>query len=356
MKKTLIFICLAVIILFTQGCTNKDSTDAMAKAGQEQSETPVQQSVQAFGTVKAKQVKGIMLDLPASVEKVHVQEGQRVKNGDVLITLNLKEVEKQLKEKEDSLRIAELELQKHIEDTGGLGVNNESSENEPEILRAGNDLQKIRIEYEKLEKELRNKEIMLQKGAIPQKEIDDLRIVLEQKQKEIENDEIKLKDLRNKHQISQRKDALDIKIKELNISSLKIQLEALKDKINVSGIKGNDIICDISNGVVEKINISAGDSLNSEKQIMSILDLDTLIAQANVPEDFIENIKEGSKATISPLANPDKEYEGIVSRISSIAVLENGETVVPVEIEIIGPDDSLLPNFNINVRISASAS
>ena len=84
---------------------------------------------------------------------------------------------------------------------------------------------------------------------------------------------------------------------------------------------------------------------------MSILDLDTLIVQANVAEDFIKDIKLGSKAIINPLANPDKEYEGSISRISNMAVQENGETVVPVEITLINVDDSLLPNFNINIKI-----
>ncbi|HBT16551.1 MAG TPA: multidrug transporter, partial [Firmicutes bacterium] len=68
-------------------------------------------------------------------------------------------------------------------------------------------------------------------------------------------------------------------------------------------------------------------------------------------EDFIKDIKVGSKAIINPLANPDKEYEGKISRISNIAVQDNGETVVPVEITITEVDDFLLPNFNINIKI-----
>ena len=348
MKKILVSICLAIILLFTAGCQKKDDKNAMAPQ-EEQPQEPVQQTVQAFGVVKTKQIKGIMVDLPASIEKVHVQEGQKVKKGDVLITLSLKEIAEQIKEKEDSLKIAELELQKLLEDIGDK--NNDNIEYEPEILQANNNLEKAKIEYEKLEKDLKNKEAMLEKGAIPRNEYEDFKIVLGQKQKEIENDEIRLEDLKNKLRINNNKNALDIKIREQNITSLKSQLRTLKDKIAQSGIKGNEIICDISNGVIEKINNAAGDRLNAEKQIMSILDLDTLIVQANVAEDFIKEIKVGSKAIINPLANPDKEYEGTISRVSNIAVNENGETVVPVEITITEVDEFLLPNFNINIKI-----
>ena len=91
MKKVLIILLVMLTILFAAGCGKKDDLPALADQEQEQAETPVQQTVQAFGTVKTKQTKGIMVDLPASIEKIHVQEGQRVKKGDVLITLSLKE-------------------------------------------------------------------------------------------------------------------------------------------------------------------------------------------------------------------------------------------------------------------------
>ena len=349
MKKVLLTICLATIILFTVGCEKKEAEKAIAQQEQEQPKAPIQQTVQAFGVVKTKQIKGIMVDLPASIEKVHVQEGQRVGKDDVLITLSLKEIEDQIKEKEYSLEIAELELQKLLEEI--CDKSNENIDDEPEIIEAKYSLRKTQIEYEKLERDLKNKETMLRKGGISQNEFDDSKVILEQKQKEIEYDRIKLEDVKNKRRISNNKDALDIKIREKNIALQKSQLQTLKDKIAESGIKGNKIVCALSNGVIEKINNAAGDRLNAEKQIMSILDLDTLIVQANVAEDFIKDIKVGSKAIINPLANPDKEYEGKISRISNIAVQDNGETVVPVEITITEVDDFLLPNFNINIKI-----
>ena len=193
MKKVLIPFCLMAIILLA-GCAKKDIEDAMAQQEQEQLNAPARQTVQAFGVVKTKQVKGIMPDLPASIEKIHVQEGQKVKKGDILITLSLKEIEEQIKDKENSLKIAGLELQKLLEDVGTR--NNENIDSEPDVIQAKNNLEKNQIEYVKLEKDLKNKEAMLQSGAISQNELDDSWIVLEQKQKEIENEKIRLEDLK----------------------------------------------------------------------------------------------------------------------------------------------------------------
>jgi multidrug resistance efflux pump len=319
------------------------------QSDQDQAEEPMQQTVQAFGIIKTKQIKGIMIDLPAAVEKVHVQEGQKVKKGDTLITLSLKEIQEQIKEKEDSLKIAQLELQKLLED-----VNDEADRNieyNPDIMLARNNLETGRTEHEKLKKDLAKQESLLKEGAITQNDYDTFKITVMQKQKEVENEEIKLEDLKKQKMIANTKDTLDITIKRQNIASLDYGLETLKDKIKESGIQGNKIVCDIENGTIEKINISAGDRLNDEKQIMSILDTNTLIVQANVAEDFIKDIKVGNKTSIIPLADSDKEYHGTVTRISSMAINENGETVIPVEISIDEIDNFLLPNFNVNIKI-----
>ena len=165
------------------------------------------------------------------------------------------------------MKIAELELQKLKEDIG----NRRWNMYEPEIIQAKSNLEKL-SGYEKLEKDLENKGVLRKEGAIPQKEFEDSKAVLEQKQKEIENEKISLENLKSKLRASNNISVLDMKIKEQNIISLKSQLQTLKDKIAESGIKGNEIICDIPNGVIEKINNAAGDRINAEKQIMSILD------------------------------------------------------------------------------------
>ena len=56
MKKILMTVCLIAIILFTVGCEKKDAENAMAEQEEEQSKAPAQQTVQAFGVVKTKQI------------------------------------------------------------------------------------------------------------------------------------------------------------------------------------------------------------------------------------------------------------------------------------------------------------
>jgi multidrug resistance efflux pump len=76
-----------------------------------------------------------------------------------------------------------------------------------------------------------------------------------------------------------------------------------------------------------------------------------MIVEANIPEEFAKDAKVGSRVEIVPVADGSKTYAGTVSRISSLAVKSSGETVIPVEIVIVGTDGFLLPNFNVDVKI-----
>ncbi|HYH05120.1 MAG TPA: biotin/lipoyl-binding protein [Bacillota bacterium] len=69
------------------------------------------QSVTANGTIKAAHIQNIMVDFPAYVNRVCVKDGQLVKAGDVLLTLNIKEYGTEIRQKEQELCNAQSKLQ-----------------------------------------------------------------------------------------------------------------------------------------------------------------------------------------------------------------------------------------------------
>lgn len=81
------------------------------------------------------------------------------------------------------------------------------------------------------------------------------------------------------------------------------------------------------------------------------MNLDTLIVEAEVSEEFIKDVQIGAEAKILPLADSTKEYKGKVLKIADMGIEKNGETVVLVEISIENKDTFLRPNFNVDVEI-----
>ena len=101
--------------------------------------------------------------------------------------------------------------------------------------------------------------------------------------------------------------------------------------------------------------LETGDSTGNEKteghRFGDRRDLDSLVIEANVGEDFIKDVKIGADVLISPVADYSRTYRGTITRLSELAVVENGETVIPVEISFEQHDNFLLPHFNVDVKI-----
>jgi multidrug resistance efflux pump len=125
----------------------------------------------------------------------------------------------------------------------------------------------------------------------------------------------------------------------------------MKQKLAQPYIKGQDIISDVDNGVVYDLGYSDGDIISPSKKVLSIMNLDGMIVKANVAEEFIKDVKPGQKAEIIPVADKSKKYTGTVTMIASRAQVQNGETVIPVEITIDNNDGFLMPEYNVDVEI-----
>jgi HlyD family secretion protein len=76
-----------------------------------------------------------------------------------------------------------------------------------------------------------------------------------------------------------------------------------------------------------------------------------MIVRANVSEEFIKDVNLGLKVEIIPVADKSKKYNGTVMMIASRAVVQNGETVIPIEISVDNNDGFLMPEYNVDVEI-----
>jgi multidrug resistance efflux pump len=106
--------------------------------------------------------------------------------------------------------------------------------------------------------------------------------------------------------------------------------------------------------MVFDIGYREGDIATPERKLLSIANLDSIIVQANVVEEFIKDVKVGAEVTIIPQADKTKTYKGKVIYISSKAILDNGVTEVPTHISIDSKDGFLLPGFNVDVKINVA--
>ncbi|MFZ5354676.1 MAG: efflux RND transporter periplasmic adaptor subunit [Bacillota bacterium] len=145
-------------------------------------------------------------------------------------------------------------------------------------------------------------------------------------------------------------DKYDIRILKERKSILELELQAMKVKLNEAYLSNTNVVSDVENGVVLDLGYQRGDVVNGRK-LLSIMNMDTVVVNADVPEEFISEVKLGAAADIILTADKSKVYKGHVAAIASKAVQQGGETTVAVQIALENTDSFLVPGFNTDVNI-----
>ncbi|HWR62095.1 MAG TPA: efflux RND transporter periplasmic adaptor subunit, partial [Clostridia bacterium] len=329
MKKSILLILIAGLALMSAAC-GKPAQDAAAEA----TPTPEpEKAVEAFGVIEANNIRNISLDVGAEVETVNVKEGQPVKKDDILLTLNMKDYMEKIKTRQHDLSVILLEARK---------LDKENTN--PDMAKLENDLAFANEQFRKASEELEIHKKLYESGAVSQQEYNTYVKVLEDKTKAAE-------DIKFEMDSMLRSNDLELAIQKEKAAAIQSEIRQMKEKIDSSNISGNDIVCDVNNGIVYELGYKAGDIVDSDVKLLSVLDLDTLVVNAEVAEEFIKDVKLGAEVEIIPVADKDRVYNGKVTSISRKAIEQNGETIIPVEISIDNTDSFLLPNFNVDVKI-----
>lgn len=343
--KKITAIILALIISLSMTACGKQENQASTPIAP----APVKEnSVEAFGVVKASDMYNVNISFEAAVLKVAAKEGQRVRKDDVLVTLNLNDYMLQIEAKQHELNSVNLEiskLQSKMTDTDA------AKSNDSDVKKLLNDLKYAKQVYQSIIEEHADKQELYSSGAISKYELDEFTKVVEERKKNIDDLTYSLDIAVRNKQLSNTELLDNIKIQQERAVSIKQEIAAMKEKLNKPYIKGQDIISYVDNGVVFDLGYVDGDIVNPAQKLLSIMNLDGMIVKANIAEEFIKDVKPGQRVDIIPVADKSKKYTGTVSMIASRAVIQNGETVIPVEITIDDNDGFLMPEYNVDVEI-----
>jgi HlyD family secretion protein len=275
--------------------------------------------------VKAKNIYHLALDFPAILTQISVEEGQVVKKDETLATLDITDYQAQVINKKYELAIAEAQLDKQA----------------LSLKQIENDLIAAENTYQKLVNDVSRQEKLYQEGVVTGQELEKLKQTMLTQEKIMDNFRLALEN----SQINEKR------IHQQEIERLQSEVKQMENHLLKPYLTDNRIICPISAGVVFDVGYKVGDRVTPEKKILGIMDLESIIVEADVSEEFIAEISIGSAAAITPLANPAQTLQGHITRISGWAVEKKGETVVTVEISLDEKEAQLLPGFNVDVEI-----
>lgn len=300
-KRVIIIIIIAAIAVFAAvKILGKDRSGALTVKVAEARTGDIQSWLSTNALIQSDDVKSYYGTSGLKVTKVHVEVGDKVKKGDVLLEYDISDLETALKQAEIQYDNALLNLQDLMNQK--KDIEDKMADLEAEILR-------------------------LDGSDDPQ-------------------------DVANLQTLIQKRDSMqtisDEQIKQLNnsVSLAKISLDSARSKLNE--VKGG-LVADID-GTVTAVNAVEGATLAMAQPAVIVQNLDRLKGVIYLGKYDAAKIKVGQKAILEYSGN---EYDGVVSFISPAASrdLTSQNATLMAEIDIINPDEHLKVDFDVNADI-----
>ncbi len=107
--------------------------------------------------------------------------------------------------------------------------------------------------------------------------------------------------------------------------------------------------------VIYDITAQKGSSIggNQKATNFKLMDLSTIVATVDIPEEFISKVKIGTKAEVTIYTDDSKTYTGQIVRLSEMAVEESGETIIKADIVLddIEKVGKIVPGLTVEAKL-----
>ncbi len=334
-KKAVIIIGIIVIIGLIIGLNiyRSGQETGLKVKSQEIKETRLVETVLATGKVSAPNKEVIYSEVNASVKKIHVKLGQEIKAGQVLMELDIPDAETKVMQAQSALDDAQARLIKA--QAGGKSI---------ELIEAEASFERARRNYQQAQEKMLRNESLFAQGAISKEQLESFQTELSNCASEYRRAEAILKS--NQMGSGSSLQALQSAVAAARASLGLAQREASQSKLAAT-----------MDGRILSLNVENGDMVNPHAALITIGDLNSLQATADIAEADVAKIKLGQKVTVSSSALAETNYSGKVQEIGLEAhtkTRNQGETTaVPVIISI--QKNSLLrPGYNVDLKITTA--
>ncbi len=375
-------VCGFIVTARTFGGTPKEVTVPPSTSGVERGS--LDQRVSADGTTVAADEYSIFIELSQEVDKVYAEVGDKVEEGQLLVTYDIAdtkmELENKLAEAKISLQNAQIALNELSEPASGTELIDLKSqvvsaqkslddakaeietyktktnqaetalknaqtdmENNEELLTIGgvsqSDYDKSVEEYENAVSSLNEAKQNLQSK---EQSIEALELALEKAELNLENGQNKLNDKSTYNSYVKQQNT--VKTAQMNVETAQNNLDKLTEA-TYSPISGT---------VIES-NAVEGQMLTDSTVMMKVADLTNLDVEAYVSEYDIAKIQVGQKVEMTSDGIEDKIYTGTVTKIEPTAesrsTISGSETTVPIVVHMDNPDELVKPGFSFDMEI-----
>jgi len=262
------------------------------------------------GQAVCKRIITVKAEVSGIIEELLIDEGKKVKEGDLLVKLNDEKYRLQLREAES----------RRLEKLSRFLIEGE------EYSLSGKG-KKQKFNKEKIEKEYQKALSLYKQGLISEKEFE----------KAKRNYELMLIESGEKRE-EIRASVAGLTQAELEVKRAQMELEKTQIKAPFSG-------------VITNIKVSPKEHVQAGQELFTLVDLNSIYVEAKILESEIGKIRKGREVNIRFTGYPSKIFKGYVKAISPIVDPE--EKTCKILIDVANPTGEIKPGMHAEVEIAA---
>ncbi|HCC58205.1 MAG TPA: efflux RND transporter periplasmic adaptor subunit [Solibacterales bacterium] len=287
----------------------------------------VQRVINAEGILRALDQSAVMPKISAPVSKFYVNRGDHVRRGQVLATLENRDLAAGVVDARGSLEQA------------AASYRNVSSATVPdELVKAQSDADAARKARDAAMIVVQSRTKLLQEGAIAKRLVDEAAVAYVQADS---NYQTAQKHLESMQSVGRQE---EVKTAAGGMDSARGKFQAAQAQLQYSQIRSP------ISGVIADRAIFAGEMAAAGSALLTVMDISSVIARLNIPQAQAAFIKRGQSATV---AATDSDIQ-VVGRVTVVSpAVDPQTTTVEVWVQAPNPGERLRPGGTVKVAIQA---
>lgn len=361
---------------------------SMMFAGCEKAQVPVEEvivpetKIEIEGVVAVEDKMEFNIEFPATITNVHVKDGEKVKVGDILATLDLEDYKNQIAQKENEIKLYEIELQElgevlYPQNAYITQISNNIKEKQAQleqgtdqdVKKLENNLEIAKQNYDKGLKDYNTLEELLEVQAVSQEEVTKAKLALQEASKQIENLELSIEQTKQSKKLEieslkaelgnlttqvnngKKQSATGTDKLRIQMETATLQLESMKSKLDREYLQENQIIAPSEGLIIYNINCQKGSKVETIiGPLMEGLDEKSLVIEANLPEEYNGDLQLGDTVEVLPYTDQGAILKGKVIRKAEHATESYGETVIKTIIKVEDTKGLLTIGGNVDIQ------
>lgn len=268
------------------------------------------QTISVSGSIKGIIEVSISPTITERIETIHVQTGQKVTRGELLITLNARA---------SKLKLAYVQAAQAASEQQLLRLKNGSRPEDIEMARA--QMAEAKANYDLQQIETQRQEKLYSEEATTLQ-------VVQQTKAQFDRAEATLKSAQANYSMIKAGPRIeDIKAAEAQRTLAKVAVEQAQKNLDDHYLKAP------CNGAVTRNILEEGDVAEMNKPVFQLVDLSSVYLDLNVSELHIPKITVGMRVKITLDSLPDKTFNGTVHQINPVANTTDRSYMTRIQIE-----------------------